>query len=256
MRCSVPVVDSCCVVVVIVVIVVVFVVVAKQPVPPEVLADRKAFIDTLPSECRRVCLAVKGYALSAAAGDTSADPSPIPLPTVDEVLTGDAALAMHSEAVTDRQRVAMDGVKEEWREQDDVLDLISVALEGLTRLAHTLGDEVARSNDVIDDVVMKVDDGVGHLERVNDRMKDTLTKVCVVCGLYVCECVCGCVCVCACVCACVRVCDPHLCVRLTVSHTRVVCMRKQLSVRLLCRTLAVVCMCMCARLCWQLLCHS
>ena len=80
-------------------------------------------------------------------------------------------------AIVPKEQLQLEEINKEQKDQDDLLDQMSLVLGNLARVAHTIKDEVDKSNQVLDDTLNKVDDAAAQLDRVNDRMKDTLEKV-------------------------------------------------------------------------------
>ena len=135
------------------------------------MEERKAFMTTLNEEYQRVYSAVKGRKMPTTEGaDFGATH------TVDDALSG-ALRNTRREAVTQQQQLQLEEINKEQKDQDDLLDQMSLVLGNLARVAHTIKDEVDKSNQVLDDTLNKVDDAAAQLDRVNDRMKDTLEKV-------------------------------------------------------------------------------
>jgi hypothetical protein len=137
----------------------------------EELEERNTFLADMQKEFARTYQQVRGRALPKAGGG-----SEFAAMTADEVISG-AARNVRREKVTAAQQQVLLEINEEQKVQDELLDMMSGTLENLKQLAHTIHDEVEMQNKVLDDTIEKVDKTSQQLDRVNDRMKDTLEKV-------------------------------------------------------------------------------
>jgi hypothetical protein len=138
----------------------------------EELEERNSFLAEMQTEFARSYKLVRGRALPRPGGSSSE----FAAMTADEVISG-AAKNVRREKVTAAQQQVLVEINEEQKAQDELLDMMSGSLENLKQLAHTIRDEVEMQNKVLDDTIDKVDKTSQQLERVNDRMKDTLEKV-------------------------------------------------------------------------------
>mmetsp|Transcript_17204 Transcript_17204/g.60456 ORF Transcript_17204/g.60456 Transcript_17204/m.60456 type:complete len:286 (-) Transcript_17204:1094-1951(-) len=77
-------------------------------------------------------------------------------------------------ALTGEQKLALEQIRREEGKQDDLLDQIGEGVDNLRTLAVGMREEAELQNVMLSDLETDVDKAQDHLNKVNDRMKETL----------------------------------------------------------------------------------